>query len=512
MIRKMFLINSVMAAILAFVFFLYPPVRAALDLQDPALRQGGIPKAAWRLYHNLTPRYAAWAKERVAGGKAEGLSTSDIAGTEWPVFGSVMYLWGVESLQEAWEAGDRTAKVEPKIFAKDAIIAASDLVIDPKHASWVKKHWGEDYLRRENLFYRALIIAALTTREKLVNDHANTNLLREQVESLAKELEGSKSGLLEDYPGECYPGDVVAAIMIIKRADAVLGTDHGSFIRQASRGFTGTKATAHVLPPYAASADTGSPVTGAQGCGNSYMCLTAPEIWPALAKRWFEAYDKFFWQERWGIAGFREYPIGGPQSDWGFGVDAGPIITGFGVSASAFGVGAARKNGRFDRAFPLMAEMLATAGELPNGVLAMPRLLSNFSHAPLLGEAAILWQLTAQPEKGMVIKTGGAIPLYVYYVLIPIFLFGLWRLMAAVHLFNEVRRGRVPEVRAASLQVVLWFLFLVGALAAFAMGHGIWAMVALVFAVMLPVVKRKKQKEILQDDLKALDQQQGRIN
>jgi hypothetical protein len=507
MIRKIFLINSVLAAALIFVFFIYPPVRATLDLADPALRQGGIPKTAWRLYRNLTPRYAAWAKERVAQGKAESLSTSDIAGTEWPVFGSVMYLWAIENLQDAWDNGDHTSKTEPKVFAKEAIIAASDLVIDPKHASWVKKHWGDDYLRRENLFYRALVIAALTSREKLVNDHANLELLREQVESLAKELEDSKSGLLEDYPGQCYPGDVVAAVMCIKRADAVLGADHSNFIKQAARGFTGTKATPHQLPPYSASAATGLPATGDRGCGNSYMCLTAPEIWPALAKRWFETYDKFFWQERAGIAGFREYPNDLPNHNWGMDVDAGPIITGFGVSASAFGVGAARKNGRFDRAYPLAAEMLATAGELPNGVLAMPRLLSNFSHAPLLGEAAILWQLTTQPEKGFPAKTGGTIPLYVYYVLVPIFLFGLWRLIEAFHRFNETRHGRIPEVRAANLQSALWVLFILGAITAFVTHQGILAIILLVLATLLPRVRRKTQSQILKDDVAGMEKQ-----
>ena len=91
MIRKLICINSVAVAILAASFFIYPPVRAVLDFRDPALREPGTPKAAWRLFKNLTPRYARWAKERVAHGQAEGLSTADISGTEWPLFGSVFY-------------------------------------------------------------------------------------------------------------------------------------------------------------------------------------------------------------------------------------------------------------------------------------------------------------------------------------------------------------------------------------------------------------------------------------
>jgi len=70
-----------------------------------------------------------------------------------------------------------------------------------------------------------------------------------------------------------------------------------------------------------------------------------------------------------------------------------------GVAASAFGVGAARKNGRFDRAFPLAAEMLATVGELPNGVLAIPRLLSNLSDAPCW-RSRILWHSAFSPSEG----------------------------------------------------------------------------------------------------------------
>src|SRR5438105_2666167 len=102
MIRKIVYINSIIVALLAAFFFIYPSVRAALDLREPALRQPGIPKTAWRLYRNLTPRYARWARERVAQGQAEALSTNDISGTEWPLFGSVFYVWAIEDLQNAW--------------------------------------------------------------------------------------------------------------------------------------------------------------------------------------------------------------------------------------------------------------------------------------------------------------------------------------------------------------------------------------------------------------------------
>lgn len=492
MIRRIICINSGLVVLLAAALFVYPPIRAVLDIRDPALRQGGVPKAAWRLCRNLTPRYAVWANERMAQGRAEDLSTTDVSGTEWPLCGSVFYLWGVENLQTAWEAGDHTSRVEPRVFARDAIVAASELVIDPKHAAWVKKHWGENYLHRENVFYRMLVMAALTSRERLLRDGAHIDMLRDQVETFSKELDASKTGLLDDYPGECYPGDVMAALMCIKRADAVLGTDHSAFLNRALRGFTGIRATRYQLPPYAASSDTGLPASEARGCANSYMCLTAPELWPAQARQWYALYDKFFWQERITAVGYREYPKGTPHSDWAIDVDAGPVIAGHGVAASAFGIGAARKNGRFDRAYPLAAEMLATAGELPNGVLAMPRLLSNLSDAPMVGEAAILWQLSIQPEKEFPVKTGGGIPTYVYIVLASVFLFGVWRILESICTIREVRRSPEPVVWTPKFQVFLWAVLMFGSAATFWFGRGLIGIAMLLVAVMLPIVKRKK--------------------
>jgi hypothetical protein len=82
MIRKIICFNSLAIVLLLTFFFIYPAVRATLDIRDPALQQPGVPKVAWRLYRNLTPRYATWAQARVAQGHAEGLSTSDISGTE----------------------------------------------------------------------------------------------------------------------------------------------------------------------------------------------------------------------------------------------------------------------------------------------------------------------------------------------------------------------------------------------------------------------------------------------
>jgi len=84
------------------------------------------------------------------------------------------------------------------------------------------------------------------------------------------------AGLLEDYPQECYPTDVVSALVSIKRADATLGLDHSAFLTRALRGFTGERALDLGLPPFAADVRTGHPLDRSRVCSNAYLTMHAP--------------------------------------------------------------------------------------------------------------------------------------------------------------------------------------------------------------------------------------------
>src|SRR5690349_20983965 len=124
--------NAAVLIAISLLVFLIPGFTTIHDLTDPNIRKAGIPKSAWRLHRSLSPRYAKWASERLVSARATQLSTANISGTEWPLFGSVFYLWATESLQDAWEKDHRPAAIAPKIYAKEAIEAAARLVIDPR--------------------------------------------------------------------------------------------------------------------------------------------------------------------------------------------------------------------------------------------------------------------------------------------------------------------------------------------------------------------------------------------
>ena len=172
-------------------------------------------------------------------------------------------------------------------------------------------------------------------------------------------------------------------------------------------------------------------------------------------------------------------------------VDAGPVIAGHGVSASAFGTGAARKNGRFDRAYPLSAEMLATVWELPNGTLAMPRILSNLSDAPLLGEAAILWLLSIQPQKGFAVIPGKETPTYVYAVLITAFCLGMFLVVEGGVRFQAARREPEPVVPAPGFQAFIWCVLFAGAVGLF---FTPWSLACLPLILLMLLVPRRGKK------------------
>ncbi|MGE3822391.1 MAG: hypothetical protein AB7I30_23500 [Isosphaeraceae bacterium] len=482
-IRFMVAANSWVVAGLAFWFLFGPVLMLWADLRDPGLRDGQVPRRAFRWQRDLAGPYERWARRRVASGRAAALKVGDVSGTEWPMFGSVFFLWATEALQDAWEADPGLAAQAPAVASRGAIEAAADLIADPGHAGWVKTHWGDEYLSRENLFYRMLLIAGLTSRERLLGWGPHHDLLVEQVESLALEIDRSPFGLLDDYPGECYPIDVLPAVAVIRRADAVLGTDHSAFVARALRAFEGGRLDRSTgLPAYEVEARSGVAIGPSRGVGVAYMLIWAPELWPETARAWYALFAGRYWRTDPLLSGFREYARGSGRPEWGFEVDAGPVIAGFGTAASAFGVGASRVNGRFDHAYPLAVEALAASWPLPDGTRLVPRFLSNAVDAPYLGEAALLFCLTRTPAQGVTLIPGrGGMPGLVYLTAAFWIVGGSVTLTATFQAWRRWRRGGESWiVPLGRFQFAAWSALMIAALATLATSR---PGVALLFAL-----------------------------
>jgi hypothetical protein len=420
------------------VYVCFPPgVKLIGYLRDPALKNGRIPSAAWDLSQTLAPRYAAWAKSRVE----QEHDPKSVSGTEWPLFGSVFYLQAMEALQQEWQAGHKGSAIAPVVYAGDSIDAAAELITDPGQAEWVRQYWGKDYLYHADLFYRYMLISGMTSYTVLTGNERYVAQLRDQVETLSAEIDASPRGYLDDYPNQCYPPDIISALSAIQRADHVLGTNHSAMLQRSLRAFVKPFSDSHDLPRYNVEAATGDSLQPSRGTGDSFNLIATPPLWPEQSVAWYKIYIDQFWQERNGLVGFSEYAKDTPPEEQFADVDSGPVIWGYGVAASAFGVGTTRAQGDLKRAAPLTAEMLVASCPLPDGTLLVPRLLSDISDAPYLGESGILFCLTRPVPTGSEPATSIMTP-FAYGTVAAYFGLGLFFLLPLTMLLREQRTPR----------------------------------------------------------------------
>ena len=498
-------LRSVAIIVLSAYFFLIPSIRIMSYLRDPGLVDGSMCSFLYDWHQNLSKKYEVWAKERLASEKASQLGIDNISGTEWPLFGSVFYLWATESLQAAWEEDSSLFTTAPADYAKEAVEAATALVVDPAHASWVKEHWGESYLEKENLFYRMLLIHSMLSYQTLLHDSRYESLLVQQVDSLAHELDRSPYGLLDDYPGQCYPVDIMPAYAAIRRADILLGSDHSEVLERGIRAFQDNRLDSSTgLPAYNVDSETGYCLGPARGVGMSFMLIWAPELWPDTAGEWYGKYGEHFWLSNCLVSGFREFKKSNNTSkDWIIEVDAGPVLAGYGMGASAFGIGAARANGRMNHAYPLTALALAGAWRLPDGTLPLPRLLSNAIDAPYLGEAAVLFCLTRRPVLPIVQEAQGRIPLLVWLILGSTLIVALFLILSSVIEIKRVWTGVDPYVIPLRGGQLIFRVFLLALSVYMFVKYGnLFGQLALVVAVVFPYIQKKKAKEkAIQEDV-----------
>jgi hypothetical protein len=248
----------------------------------------------------------------------------------------------------------------------------------------------------------------------------------------------------------------MSSLQLPRYADQVLGTDHSEFIKRSLRAFQGKLLDSTGLPPYMAGAKSGY-IDISRGCSSQWITVWVPQLWPDMAKQFYDSFEKHFWQNRWGVVGFREFTEEASMCEWYMDVDSGPVIAGFGASATAFGLGAARTNGRFDHAYPLGAELIVASWPLPDGTLLIPRLMSNATDAPYLCEAGVLFVLTRVPAKGTPVTKGTYLPLFVFCSLAIYLGCGLLLILASWYSFKRwkkhIAKDQLPH---GNVQVVIW--------------------------------------------------------
>ena len=429
------------AVVIAFalLFFIYPAAVLARFMLDQELRQTGDSPLFARGFESAAPRYLAWATDYLNTQQAATFHHNDVAATDWPMFGSVFFLVTAEDLhrQGRIDASQGTLRA--------AVEKAAEVVASPVTATWVRTKWGESYLDRENVFYRMLLILGLSSYENITGDPRHHALMSSQRSGLAQELAAAPRHLLDDYPGECYPNDILWAVAAIQRAARLDNTHHDDLARGLMATFDGPVRAPEGLPACQMDSRSGRILQNARGCVNSGILMFAGELDPVIADKWYHAYETHFWKDNGWIAGFSEMPRGTCP---GFmDVDSGPVIFDFGSVASAFGIGAAKAAGRLDHAVPLTLEAVACSWPTPFGCLIPGFLGRVAADGSCLGEIALLFSMT-RPLRGLaVVPFAGRIPGSVWLLLLAYAGIGILLIASEIRSCRRLFARRQPRVQ-----------------------------------------------------------------
>jgi hypothetical protein len=403
-------LSAAAASLVAGLFFLYPAAVIGRLAWETHLRRHGESAQLPRWFEAAAGRYHAWATDYLDRQLAKNLHHDDVAATEWPMFGSVFFLVTADDLQARGQIDATRGAL------REAVDKAAEVVASPVTATWVRTKWGDTYLDRENVFYRMLLILGLSSYEAITGDQRHRPWMSVQRRQLAQELAAAPLHLLDDYPGECYPNDLLWAVAAIQRAARLEGEHHDELAVRLMAAFDGPVRAKEGLPAFQVDATTGLILQHSRGCGNSGILLFAYELDPAIAARWYHAYETHFWKDTGWLAGFAEMPHG-TQADFQD-VDSGPVLFGLGSVASAFGIGAAKSAGRLDHAVPLTLEAVACAWPSPFGFL-VPALLGKVAaDSACLGEIALLFSMTRPVRASAVVPFSGRIPGIVWLLLV----------------------------------------------------------------------------------------------
>lgn len=441
------LVASGVVIVLAVLFCIYPAVIVGVLMTDTLLRQQGQSRLLPLWVRALAGRYERWAEGYLSTGYARKVDAFNVAGTEWPMFGSVYFLVTVDELQRQGRLDASQGKV------RRAVERAAEIVVSPDTATWVKAKWGETYLTRENVFYRMLLILGLSSYERITGDRRHRALMSTQRKGLAEELERARYHVLDDYPGECWPNDVLWSVAAIQRAARLEGENHDALARGLMNVLDGSLKVAG-LPAFKVDKATARVWETPRGCGNSGILSFAAELDAGIASRWYREHDAQFWKQTIWLAGFTELPRGSKETTSD--VDSGPVAFEFGSVASAFGIGAAKSVGRMDHAATLTLEAVACSWPTPFGFLLPSAMGKVAMDGGCLAETALLFSMTRPCRVTDTVPFKGPVPLIVWLMLAAYAGTGALFIGVEVRAWRRFSQSRKTEAgfRAQPIQAV----------------------------------------------------------
>jgi len=210
------------------------------------------------------------------------------------------------------------------------------------------------------------------------------------VTALARRFSASPNGLVETYPSEVYPVDNAAALgALALHARAKHRTPAPGLTRGLEAIRTRAIALDTGLLAQAVDADTAAPRDPGRGSGSALGAYFLAYADQAMSASLYRAVHRELFRTIIGFGVVLEHPASCDKCAGRADIDSGPVVFGFGVSATGFAIGASRANDDRDA----FASLYATAHLF--GAPFDEAATRTFATGGPLGDAILFAMLTA---------------------------------------------------------------------------------------------------------------------
>lgn len=313
---------------------------------------------------------------------------SDLFNGEW-LFGTYM-MSGMGFGQMAVMKPDRK---EEYCLAMEKCIS---LILSPAVREFDRQSWQSDPVDsldtdHDHAAYLGYFNLLLSLHRMLKGESEYSELNDRITAALARRLEKSPIVLIQTYPGEYYPVDNCAVIASIGLYDKATGKDHSELLERClsrMRNDYADKKTGLLYQCIEGS--SGKPADLPRGSGTCLGLYFLSFMDAEFSKTLYLSMKRELRGGVLGFGGIKEYPISckGERGD----IDSGPVVFGYGLSATGFAISGTRIHGDFE----MFRNLYATAYlcGAPSDVSGK----RNFVTGGHIGNAIMFAMLTALPK------------------------------------------------------------------------------------------------------------------
>lgn len=217
-------------------------------------------------------------------------------------------------------------------------------LLSPAVRAFDRKSWGRDALAsldasEGHAAYLGYLNFLLGLYREVDPRNQFASLNDTLTETLVRRMRASPNRLIETYPGEWYPVDNSPGLASIALHGKATGTDYSVFLSEQENVFR----TRYIDPKTGLLAQAVNPNGSVRdmhrGSGTTLSIFFLSRGCPKLAGEMYSGVRRNLASGIFNFGAVREYP----RRVQGHGdIDSGPVIFGFGFSATGFGIGGAR--------------------------------------------------------------------------------------------------------------------------------------------------------------------------